>query len=93
MRVCLFEGDNGSIDHVPDVYMSVSRQEYVYQTVFERAIPLWRHVLPSSASRTPWLEYGMLPLKWCVMFLLVSGGGDHGAANSSRWYRRSLLYA
>lgn len=68
VRICLFEGDNGSIDQVPDVYVSVSRHEYLYQTVFEKVIPLWRHVLPSSASRTPWLECGMLPLKWCASF-------------------------
>lgn len=74
VRICLFEGDNGSIDQVSDVYVSVSRHEYLYQTVFEKVIPLWRHVLPSSASRTPWLEYGMLPLKWCASFFFLFDG-------------------
>ncbi|KAI8110977.1 hypothetical protein M9434_004551 [Picochlorum sp. BPE23] len=89
VRICLFEGDNGSIDQVPDVYVSVSRHEYLYQTVFEKVIPLWRHVLPSSASRTPWLECGMLPLKWdlpCgVLHDLHCGGNDDGCSSNSIW--------
>jgi len=69
IRVRLADEDLACPEKAPDLYLTVSRQQYLYY-LMEKIIPFWRHLIPPSGSRTPWLEYGSLPLKWYVCILL-----------------------